>query len=126
MPDNNFYNKKLRTFATQLRKESTRSEIRLWSELLRNKQMLGYTFLRQRPVGNFIADFMQKELKLVIELDGITHFDEEGVKKDALKDKALKDLGFTVIRFKDEDVMKHLDAVRMKIEDVIKVLEEKL
>ena len=126
MPNNNHYNKKLKGFAGSLRAHSTRSEIRLWSEVLRNKQMMGYTFLRQRPVGNFIADFMQKELKLIIELDGITHFDEEGVKRDFVKDEALKDLGFTVIRFKDEDVMKHLDSVRMKIEDMIKELEKRL
>jgi very-short-patch-repair endonuclease len=42
------------------------------------------------------------------------------------KDKVLNELGFTVIRFKDEDVMKQLESVKMKIEDVIKVLEEKL
>jgi very-short-patch-repair endonuclease len=126
VPNNNHYNKKLKGFAKTLRIHSTRSEIRLWSEVLRNKQMLGYAFLRQRPVGNFIADFMQKDLKLVIELDGITHFDEEGVKRDMQKDKVLNELGFTVIRFKDEDVMKQLESVKMKIEDVIKVLEEKL
>jgi very-short-patch-repair endonuclease len=115
----NHYNKKLKPFARKLRNESTRSEVKLWCELLRNKQMKGYTFLRQRPVDDFIADFMQKELKLVLELDGYTHFDEEGYQRDMHKDQRLQALGFTVLRFNDEDVIQHLDAVRMKIEDVI-------
>ncbi len=125
MPNNHHYNKKLKPFARQLRKGSTRSEVRLWCELLRSRQMKGYTFLRQRPVGNYIADFMQKELKLVIELDGITHFDEAGVKRDAIKTADLENMGFTVLRFNDEDVMKHLDSVRVKIEDVIDELKSK-
>jgi very-short-patch-repair endonuclease len=81
--------------------------------------MKGYTFLRQRPVDAFIADFMQKELKLIIELDDYTHFDEEGYQRDLSKDQRLQSLGFTVLRFNDEDVINHLDSVRMKIEDVI-------
>jgi very-short-patch-repair endonuclease len=125
VPHYNHYNKKLKPLARQLRKESTRSEVRLWCELLRNKQMKGYTFLRQRPVGNYIADFMQKELKLIIELDGITHFDEEGMKRDAMKDADLKALGFTVLRFNDDEVMKHLESVQMKIEDVMEELKSK-
>ncbi len=125
MPDNNNYNPRLKPFARNLRNASTRSEIRLWSEALRNKQMKGYTFLRQRAVGNYIADFMQKELKLIIELDGLTHFDGEGVNRDEERDRKLSSLGYTVLRFKDEEVMTQLEAVRMKIEDVIEVLRKK-
>lgn len=86
--------------------------------------MLGYTFLRQRPVAEFIADFMQKDLKLIIEVDGYTHLFEEVCKKDFLKEKKLRELRFTVLRFEDEEVMEHLDAVRMKIEDEIRKIEK--
>jgi len=121
---NNHYNKSLKPFARNLRNNSTKAEIRLWCELLQGKQILGYTFLRQRPVAEFIADFMQKELKLVIEVDGYTHSFGEVCEKDFLKDKRLKELGFTVLRFEDEEVMEHLEAVRMKIEEVIRRIEE--
>jgi very-short-patch-repair endonuclease len=84
--------------------------------------MLGYQFLRQRPVDRFIADFMQKDLKLIIELDGYTHFDEEGYQRDLEKDERLGALGYTVLRFNDEDIIHHLEIVRIKIEEVIRQL----
>lgn len=121
---NNHYNKSLKPFARNLRNNSTKAEIRLWCELLQGKQMLGYTFLRQRPVAEFIADFMQKDLKLIIEVDGHTHSFEEVCEKDFLKDKRLKELGVTVLRFEDDEVMEHSEAVRMKIEDVIREIEK--
>ena len=67
------YNKRLQPFASKLRKEMTKAEACLWKYALRAGQMKGYQFRRQRPVLNYIADFMCKELRLVIEVDGITH-----------------------------------------------------
>ncbi len=121
---NNHYNQSLKPFARNLRNDSTKAEVRLWCELLQGKQMLGYTFLRQRPVAEFIADFMQKELKLIIEVDGHTHSFEEVCEKDRLKDRKLKELGFITLRFEDEEAIEHLEAVRMKIEDVIREIEK--
>ncbi|RZK00229.1 MAG: DUF559 domain-containing protein [Flavobacterium sp.] len=66
MHNNNFYNKKLKPLAKTHRNDSTKAEVRLWCELLRAKQ-LGYSFLRQRSIGNFIVDFFCKDLKLIIE-----------------------------------------------------------
>jgi very-short-patch-repair endonuclease len=60
---NNNYNKELRSFAIKNRNASTKAEIRLWCELLRNKKMMGFQFLRQRPIDNYIADFFCKEIK---------------------------------------------------------------
>ena len=62
------YNKSLRPIAKKLRQEMTKSEVCLWKYALSAKQMKGYTFNRQRPIGNYIADFFCKELKIVIEL----------------------------------------------------------
>ena len=67
------YHKDLKEIARKLRNDSTPAEIRLWTKLLRSKQMKGYQFLRQRPVLNYIADFMCKELRLIIEVDGESH-----------------------------------------------------
>ena len=85
--------------------------------------MKGYTFSRQRPVPNFIADFACLELKLVIEIDGLTHQWEETASKDATKENALQQAGFTVIRFTDEDVLTRLHQVVMSIEKCIEELE---
>ena len=105
------YNKKLKELARNLRKNSTKAEIRLWSEVLRAGKMKGYTFLRQRPVLNYIADFMCKELKLIIEVDGATHNHEEQWYKDQERQKELEEYGFTVLRFSDNEIQKNLEGV---------------
>jgi len=110
------YNKKLKPFASQNRKESTKAEVRLWCELLRNKQMLGYSFLRQRPIDTFIADFFCKELKLIIECDGYSHHFEETALNDEERTKRLNELGYHVIRFSDIEVMNDIENVRRAIE----------
>ena len=114
---NNFgYNKDLKELAKKLRKDSTKAEVRLWSESLRAGKMMGYTFLRQRPVLNYIADFMCKELQLIIEVDGFTHEDERQWYKDIERQKELEKKGFTILRFSDEEVKKDLKNVERVIE----------
>ncbi|NDK57410.1 endonuclease domain-containing protein [Pontibacter fetidus] len=108
MKQNNNYNKNLKTFARKLRTESTKAEIRLWCELL-SKGKTGYTFLRQRPIGNYIADFMCKELKLIIEVDGYSH--NFKTVEDVKRDNELYQLGFITLRFSDEEVIKDLPNV---------------
>lgn len=125
MSTNNFYNKKLKTYAVENRKDSTLAEICLWKFVLSNKK-LGYKFNRQRPVLNYIADFMCKELNLIIEVDGITHELETVKKKDAIKQKVLEENGFVILRLTDEDVLKNIDHTKQLIEKVIKELESKV
>lgn len=115
MASNDFYNRKLKPNARRLRNDSTPSEIRLWCELLRNGTMMGYKFRRQRPVLNYIADFMCFELKLIIEADGISHDNEEGCNRDIKRDKALTEAGFYILRFQDEEIMDHLESVHRAI-----------
>jgi very-short-patch-repair endonuclease len=112
MPHNNHYNQNLKPFARSLRKESTKAEIRLWCEVL-SKGKTGYTFLRQRPIGNYIADFLCMGLRLIIEVDGYSHnFKTE---EDIKRDRDLAELGFTTLRFSDEEVMKDLPNVERAI-----------
>mgnify|MGYP003730104657 CR=1 FL=1 len=66
------YNSKLKILARNLRNNSTKSEIILWS-YLKGSKMMNCKFSRQKPIDNYIADFFCNELKLVIELDGYTH-----------------------------------------------------
>lgn len=115
------YNKRLRPFASHNRKESTKAEIRLWCELLRNKQMFGHSFLRQRPVDNYIADFFCKKLKLIIECDGYSHHLDEVAERDEQRTKRLTELGYHVMRFSDDEVMLDIENVRRTIEGWIEM-----
>ena len=82
--------------------------------------MHGYQFRRQRPVLNYIADFMCKELMLIIEVDGLTHQWEEVAKNDKIREEALVGIGFSVLRFNDNDVLRHINNVVERIEDYIR------
>lgn len=119
------YNPKLKTTAHTLRYSMTKAEACLWKYVLKAKQT-GYTFNRQRPVLNYIADFMCKKLNLIIEVDGITHTREDVIEKDAVRQKKLEEVGFKVIRFADEDVLKNIQYVKQNIYLTIKQLEENL
>src|SRR5438105_4971809 len=99
------YNTRLQPFANSLRKNMTKAEACLWKYALKAKQMKGYQFRRQRPVINYIADFMCKELMLVIEVDGLSHQDEKVILKDERKQAALEAAGFIVLRFNDHEVL---------------------
>ena len=66
------YNPKLKPLARKLRKEGTFAEVLLWDQL-KGRKMKGYTFTRQKPIENYIVDFFCNRLRLVIEIDGVTH-----------------------------------------------------
>lgn len=100
-----FYNKNLQRYANRLRNEGTKAEACLWKYVLRASKLKGYPFRRQRPVLNYIADFMCKELMLIIEVDGSIHDLEEVVRKDKERKQALEEAGFTVLRFTNEEVL---------------------
>jgi very-short-patch-repair endonuclease len=116
------YNPKLKARARELRNNSTLSEVILWG-YLKGKQMHGFDFHRQKPVDNYIVDFICCELYLAIELDGFTHLLEETAKRDRKKGQRLKEMGIKLIRFWDEEVYNDIDNVLYAIESV--VLEQK-
>jgi very-short-patch-repair endonuclease len=117
MENKEHYNKKNQPYARELRNNSTRAEIKLWSELLRAKKMMGYSFLRQRPVGYYIADFLCKDLRLIIEADGVSHEGKE--EYDQRRDRKLLELGFTTLRFADDEILNDLNYVEDKIKEWI-------
>jgi very-short-patch-repair endonuclease len=117
----NLYNSSLKPFANQNRKQMTKAEACLWKYVLRSSQT-GFVFNRQRPALNYIADFMCKELKLIIEVDGYTHLLEDVIFNDKIRQINLEEAGFKVIRFKDEEVLREIDVVRNKIFTTIKEL----
>jgi very-short-patch-repair endonuclease len=103
----------------------TRAEACLWKYGLRAGQIKKYVFKRQIPVMRYIADFMCKSLRLIIEIDGAGQTGPAAKKKAVSRQRALETAGFTILRFKDEDVLHDMDDVRMKISSAIVVLEKK-
>ena len=93
-----YYNKKLKYTARTLRKNMTDTEILLWSRI-RRKQLKEYQFYRQKTIGNYIVDFYCPFARLIIELDRSQHYEEEGMRKDKVRDQYLTGLGFQVMRF---------------------------
>jgi very-short-patch-repair endonuclease len=118
MPRKKRSNPKTKHYAIQLRKVSTPAERKLWSRI-RNDQ-LGVTFRRQHAVGNYIPDFCSPKAKLIIEMDGSQHLDQQ--EYDAERTKYLESIGYKVIRFWNDDVMKDIDSV---IRAIIQALDSK-
>lgn len=108
------YNKNLKQPSRNLRNNMTDAEKLLWSKL-RNKQILGLQFYRQKPLLNFIVDFYCPTTNLVIECDGGQHYTDDGLEADRVRDQALAELGLTVLRFDNGQVMGEIDAVVEKI-----------
>jgi len=107
------YNPELKEYARKLRNNSTFTEIMVWN-YLKGKQIRGYDFDRQKPIDNYIVDFYCKDLFLAIEIDGESHYGN--TERDIKKDKRLNELGVTVLRFDDMEVIYQLDEVIRKIE----------
>ena len=111
MPRTQRSNPKIKHRAIQLRKDSTPAEHKLWSRI-RNDQ-LGVTFRRQHAIGNYVPDFCCPKAKLIIELDGSQHLEQE--EYDEERTKYLNSLGYKVIRFWNNDVMNNIDGVILAI-----------
>jgi len=118
-----FYNPILKELARQLRNNSTKAEIKLWT-YLRRGQMYNYDFHRQKPIDEYIVDFFCNKLQLAIECDGYSHELLDVYNKDVKKTKRLNDLGIYVIRFSDYQVVNDIDNVLRAIEDYIFKFEE--
>ncbi len=93
--------------ARTLRRAATPAERALWVHLARSQ--LGAKFSRQMPVGPFFADFLCRELALVIELDGFSH--DVAPERDVPRDRWMAAHGFTVLRFTNADVYENVEGV---------------
>ncbi|MEE4177596.1 MAG: DUF559 domain-containing protein [Bacteroides sp.] len=116
------YNPKLKEFARYLRKNSTLAEILLWNKI--KGESFGVQFKRQVPIDEFIVDFFCHELMLVIEVDGYSH--DFKYEYDQQRQKKLENLGFTIIRFGDQQVKKDMFNVLRTLEiNIDKLKSEK-
>ena len=101
-------NPKLDKFAKELRKNMTYEEKTIWYNYLNKIQP---RFHRQKIIGNYIVDFYCPKLKIVIEIDGIQHYEEDNAKYDLKRTEFLENLGLTVIRFDNSDIKKDYYSV---------------
>ena len=104
--------------ARELRNAATPAERCLWEYLA--KGQLGAKFSRQMPVGPWYADFLCRELKLVVELDGFSH--DVQPKKDERRDADLRARGYTVLHFTNDDVMEDAEGIARAIQSEIEEL----
>ena len=107
-----------------LRRNETKAEKLLW-EKLRNNQLGGLKFRRQHPVNIYIADFYCHKFKLIIELDGDYHDQEEQKQKDEVRTEVLRLNDLKIIRFKNEEVEQDINQVLTAIKNKIEQLKEK-
>ena len=113
LPENKF----LRERARNLRKNSTLSEVVFWNAV-KNKQINGIDFDRQKVIGNYIVDFYCAQLKLVIEIDGSSHDNKQGY--DTTRDEYLRTLGLHVLHVYESDVRYDINGVIQMLHEYIK------
>jgi very-short-patch-repair endonuclease len=112
------YDRRLRERSQRLRKSMTAAEKLLWSKI-RMKQVKGHWFYRQKPIGEYIADFYCPKAKLVVEVDGGQHYSNEIVEYDKVRNEYMTGLGLRVIRFTNVEVLKNIKGVIEAIEGSI-------
>ena len=107
--------RRLIPIARKLRRDSTDSEVLLWSRL-RGGRLEGRKFVRQLPIGNAVADFACRSARLVIELDGGQHSESD---TDPVRTAMIEAHGYRVIRFWNNDVLENMDGV---LEEILREL----
>jgi very-short-patch-repair endonuclease len=104
-------------FARRLRRDATDAERRLWYRL-RSRQIDGAKFVRREPIGSYVVDFVFRELRLIIEVDGGQHATD---RRDAVRDRWLAEQGYRVLRFWNNDVLANTEGV---LESIAAALSE--
>lgn len=96
--------------ARKMRKQMTDAELKLWNEL-RAHRLMGLGFRRQLPIAGYIVDFACPTHKLIVEIDGSQHGSADIAAADAVRTAKLQGLGWTILRFWNDDVVRDMDNV---------------
>ena len=110
----------LKNNARYLRKNQTEQERKLWN-LIKNKQFYNYKFLRQYVIGRYIVDFICREKKIIIEIDGGQHNENSTIDYDKERSIYLNSIGYTVIRFWNNEIDNNIEGVYSKLEQVFDI-----
>ena len=111
------YNNDLKEISRKLRQYPTEAEIILWKRL-RTKHT-GFVFHCQKPIGGYIVDFYCSKAKLIVEVDGGYHLSSETRANDAVRNDTFRNLGLTVLRFFNSEVLNDTDNVVKKINKIL-------
>ena len=101
-------NKELTSISKTLRKQMTKEERHLWYDFLKD---LPVTINRQKVIGKYVVDFYCASAKIVIELDGFQHYEEDAYQKDKERDEYLQSLGIKVLRYSNYDFNRRFEGV---------------
>ena len=104
----------------QLRKNMTPQERKLWC-IIRNRQFFGYRFRRQFPLGQYIVDFICREKKIIIEIDGGQHNEIKNIQYDNERTEYLISEGYKVLRFWNNDIDKNIGGVYEKLKEAFEI-----
>jgi very-short-patch-repair endonuclease len=96
--------------ARELRRRQTDAEKALWARL-QNRQLGGVKFRRQQPLGSYIVDFVSLEKQIIVEVDGGQHGEDREVERDDARTAWLKNRGYQVLRFWNNEVLLNMEAV---------------
>ena len=107
------YNRKFKPRAQEMRKNATAQENRLWYKFLRKHTP---RFTRQKPIGNYIVDFICHSKKLVIEIDGSQHYTDNGLEYDKQRTEYFQSLDLCVLRFTNNEIDNKFDSVCLAIQ----------
>jgi very-short-patch-repair endonuclease len=95
----------------QLRRNSTDAEMKLWFAV-RDRRLAGFKFVRQKPIGPYVVDFLCRDRKVIVEVDGGQHAESKG---DQVRDAYLASEGYHILRFWNSDVLGNIDGVLQTI-----------
>jgi len=109
--------------AKLLRNNMTAAEKILWMHLKNN--INGFKIRRQHPIGNYITDFFCHKAKLIIEIDGSVHNNEEVKVNDEIRQKDLENLGYTIIRYTNDQIFNQIEDVLNNISEIVNNIIQK-
>lgn len=110
----------LKSRAKALRHNQTPQEQKLWT-IIRNKQFYGFKFLRQYVINPYIVDFICREEKIIIEIDGGQHNQADAINYDNTRTIYLENLGYNVIRFWNTEIESNIDGVYETLQKIFEV-----
>src|SRR5438874_4855835 len=108
--------------ARSLRRADIPAEARLWSNL-RGRRLQSFKFVRQIPIGPYIVDFLCREARLIVEVDGATHSEDREIVYDRRREAYLRAEGYRIVRVQNDDIYRHINDV---LDMILMGLEGKL
>ena len=101
-----------------LRQQPTPFEVRFW-RIIHSIRQAGWHFRKQAPIGRYVVDFVCHRARLIVEIDGDSHFSEAGMVRDAVRTEFLEGEGYRLLRFSNLEVMDSEEAVYLAVMEAL-------